>query len=202
MAFLRPPLVLMLVLAGLLGCQEAPSPARVAGQACELLDDKGYEPRVLELLRGARERIEVTMFSALLPADAGTTHPVRLLLDALVERHRAGVAVRVVLDAGAPSGQGRPSERAYQLLEQAGVPVRWDEDDRTTHSKTLVVDGRWCVVGSHNWTFSALRRNREQSLLVEDPALAGRLGEGFDRLWSEAGRPAAADQRKRSVTRR
>lgn len=182
------PSAVFLMSIGLAGCQEAPPPSAggsLAGPApaWELLADQAYEPRLRALIAGARTRIDVVMFSALLPDDAGATHPVRLLLDALVGRHRAGVQVRVVLDAGAPPGRDRPSAQAFRLLEEAGVPVRWDEDERTTHCKQVMVDGRWCVIGSHNWTFSALRRNREQSLLVDDPALAARLGDAFTRLW-------------------
>jgi phosphatidylserine/phosphatidylglycerophosphate/cardiolipin synthase-like enzyme len=183
----------LLLGAGLTGCQEAPVAAgdrqaaashpAAPAPAWELLADQAYEARVRSLIAGARSGVDLVMFSAVLPDDAGATHPVRLLLEALIERHRAGVPVRVVLDQGAPPGRDRPSAHAFRVLAEAGVAVRWDEDERTTHIKALVVDRRWCVLGSHNWTFSALRRNREQSLLVDDPALALRLGGEFTRLW-------------------
>lgn len=184
----------MLLGAGLTGCQEAAAPAgdrqAAASQlasaptpAWELLADQAYEARVRRLIAGACSGVELVMFSVVLPDDAGATHPVRLMLETVIERHRAGIPVRVVLDQGAPPGRERPSVHAFRVLSEAGVAVRWDEDERTTHIKALVVDRRWCVLGSHNWTFSALRRNREQSLLVDDPALAARLGGEFTRLW-------------------
>ena len=56
-----------------------------------------------------------------------------------------------------------------------GVRVVLDELERTSHTKAVIVDSRRVVVGSHNWTHSALTANREASLLIDDPALAARL---------------------------
>ena len=156
-----------------------------------LLADADYLPRTLALLAGAQRAIDITMFSCVLPADARPDHPVRRLLEALVARAQAGVAVRVVLDHGVPPNRRQAyeevlSEAAAQWLAARSIAVRWDEDDRTTHTKSLVIDGRWCVVGSTNWTFSALRRNREQSLLLDDQVLAATLSTQFTALWKRA----------------
>jgi phosphatidylserine/phosphatidylglycerophosphate/cardiolipin synthase-like enzyme len=160
-------------------------------QPVMLLADSEYLPRMLAVLASAQRSIDVTMFSCVLPVDARPDHPVRRLLEALVARAQAGVAVRVVLDHGVPPSRRQadeevPSEAAATWLAARSIAVRWDEDDRTTHTKSLVVDGRWCVVGSTNWTFSALRRNREQSLLLDDPVLAATLTTQFTALWKRA----------------
>ena len=165
---------------------ESPASASVI-----LLADAEYLPRMLALLAGAQRSIDITMFSCVLPEDARPDHPVRRLLEALVARAQAGVVVRVVLDHGVPPSRRRadeavPSEVAARWLAGRSIAVRWDEDDRTTHTKSLVIDGRWCVVGSTNWTFSALRRNREQSLLLDDPALAATLTAQFSKLWQRS----------------
>ena len=47
-----------------------------------------------------------------------------------------------------------------------------DEEDRTTHAKVLVVDDRHVIVGSHNWTRSALAANREWSVEIDDAVIA------------------------------
>ena len=156
-----------------------------------LLADTDYLPRTLALLAGAQREIDITMFSCVLPEDARPEHPVRRLLETLVARAQAGVAVRVVLDHGVPASRRQvdeevPSATAAKWLAVRSIAVRWDEDERTTHTKSLVVDGRWCIVGSTNWTFSALRRNREQSLLLDNPVLAATLTMRFTALWKRA----------------
>ena len=175
------------------GQPPAAAPDGLAGgpASVHLLADADYLPRLLALLRKAHSSIEITLFSCVLPDDARADHPVRQLLETLVERAGAGVQVRVVLDHGVPPsrrrpGEEAPSDNAARWLAARGIAVRWDEDDRTTHTKSLVVDGRWCIVGSTNWTFSALRRNREQSLLLDDPALAATLTTQFNALWKRA----------------
>lgn len=153
-----------------------------------LLADGDYAPAIERLFREATTNIDVTMFSCVLPDAPSARHPVRRLLDILVERAKAGVHVRVVLDHGVPAGRLKegeepPSDNGARYLQAAGIDVRWDEDKRTTHSKSFTVDGRWCVVGSTNWSASALTRNREQSLLMDSPDLAKDLGKQFEALW-------------------
>lgn len=169
------------------GTSSGPLPLAPAG-GLTLLADTDYGPAVERLLGSAAARIDVTMFSCVLPTEASPKHPVRKLLDRLIERAKAGVAVRIVLDHGVPlsrqkEGEELPSDAAARYLKAAGIDVRWDEDRRTTHTKSLTVDSRWCVVGSTNWTYSALLKNREQSVLVDSPALAKELTERFDQLW-------------------
>jgi hypothetical protein len=45
------------------------------------------------------------------------------------------------------------------------------------HAKCLVVDGRYSLVSSANFTERGLSRNIEAGVLIEDPAFARRLGE-------------------------
>ncbi|MBA3709671.1 MAG: hypothetical protein H0W83_12725 [Planctomycetes bacterium] len=152
----------------------------------ELLTDR-YEARVGALIDGAQRSIELTMYQANLPADADDRHPVHKLLDRLIARSKAGVSVKVVLDAGTPEdGAAWPSAIAAAYLAEHHVDVHWDEDDRTTHTKSMVVDGRWCLIGSTNWSFSALRKNREQSVLLDDDDLAKRMAASFEALWKKS----------------
>lgn len=43
------------------------------------------------------------------------------------------------------------------------------------HSKLMVVDGTWCMIGSANWDSRSLRLNFELNVEVSDPALAAQL---------------------------
>lgn len=161
-------------------------PSPISG--ARLLADGDYAPAIERLFMEASTSIDVTMFSCVLPDAPSAQHPVRRLLDILAERAKAGVHVRVVLDHGVPAGRLKegdepPSENGARYLKAAGVDVRWDEDKRTTHSKSITVDGRWCVVGSTNWSASALTRNREQSVLLDSPELAKELTTRFESLW-------------------
>jgi phosphatidylserine/phosphatidylglycerophosphate/cardiolipin synthase-like enzyme len=55
--------------------------------------------------------------------------------------------------------------------------------------KVVVVDGRFTLLGSHNFTQSALRYNHELSVLVDSPCLAGRVLLYLRRILRESGAP-------------
>lgn len=135
----------------------------------------------------AEDGVRVAMFVARLEGDpdaAPADDPVAALLRALRDAHRRGVDVRVCLDAGRNWETGEPEakhEAALTWLRAQGVPVVADELEVTTHAKAVVIDRRWVLMGSHNWTRAALTRNREVSLLLDDPALARRIEEGLFR---------------------
>jgi phosphatidylserine/phosphatidylglycerophosphate/cardiolipin synthase-like enzyme len=133
-----------------------------------------YHTSALRLIAGARRHVSVVLYVARLDGDG----PVMHLIQALGEAARRGVVVRVVLDRGRDWRSGEPDPKHLEVAERlrrGGVRVVLDEDGRTTHAKVLVVDDRRVVVGSHNWTRSALTTNREWSLLIDDPAIAAQI---------------------------
>jgi phosphatidylserine/phosphatidylglycerophosphate/cardiolipin synthase-like enzyme len=48
----------------------------------------------------------------------------------------------------------------------------------------MVVDGQTILTGSYNWTRSAETRNEENLVVLDDPFLAGRFAEEFERIWN------------------
>ena len=66
----------------------------------------------------------------------------------------------------------RRSQEAYELLKKNGVPVYYDSKDRITHNKILVIDNYITIVGSTNWTYSALKKNHEASVMIKSRNVA------------------------------
>ncbi len=60
-------------------------------------------------------------------------------------------------------------------LLEAGVRF-WQGAPPFNHSKLMVVDKAWCLVGSSNWDMRSLRLNFEMNVEVYDTALAETLG--------------------------
>jgi phosphatidylserine/phosphatidylglycerophosphate/cardiolipin synthase-like enzyme len=50
------------------------------------------------------------------------------------------------------------------------------------HAKAVVVDGRWTLLSSANFTQAAQQRNIEAGVLLDDPRLAARMTRQFDRF--------------------
>ena len=71
-------------------------------------------------------------------------------------------------------------------LQRAGIPIRWASGQYAlTHAKFIIVDGQRVLVGSHNFSNSALFRNREASVIVSGPVV-DEFRRVFDKDWTLA----------------
>jgi phosphatidylserine/phosphatidylglycerophosphate/cardiolipin synthase-like enzyme len=91
-------------------------------------------------------------------------------------RSKRNVRVSLVLEY---SEENRDADEvnleAARLLRKGGVTVRLDNSRVTTHAKVFVIDGRYCFLGSHNFTHSAMSMNKELSVMIESPDLAAEM---------------------------
>ncbi len=135
---------------------------------------KEYTERVKKVIEGAKESVLVVMFHMRYYPNHPTS-PSNQLIESLIRAKRRGVRVRVILDIS-PEEKGKYSNLATgKYLSRKGVEVRFDSLNKTTHSKLVIVDERFVVVGSHNWTYYGLTQNQETSVLIDSPELAGEL---------------------------
>lgn len=69
---------------------------------------------------------------------------------AVINRHKAGVKVRVISDDETMTNKGNDCQR----LADAGIPLRVDpEPSYHMHNKFAIVDNDFLITGSFNWTF-------------------------------------------------
>jgi cardiolipin synthase len=133
-------------------------------------------------------------------------HTGRRFADALEERARAGVRVRVLCDAFGSLGT---KHRFWRRLTQAGVEVRafhpilssrpFDLFSRD-HGKVLVVDGARAIMGGlcigDEWAGDPRRGRqpwRDTMVTVCGPAAAA-LQRAFARTWAESGPPLPPEE--------
>jgi len=147
------------------------SPAR-SSQPRMILGGPGlegdYARTAHRLICEARQRVWATIY--VVRPDDGIVGD---LLKALAEAAARGVDVRVCVDSGERDGQpDTKNDAAIAWLRGRQVRVVTDEHTVTSHAKLVVVDGRFTLAGSHNWTRAALTTNREASWLVDDTVVA------------------------------
>ena len=149
--------------------------------------------RMLDAIRGAQRRVHLENY--IIRGDETG----RRFADALGEKARAGVPVRVLYDA---LGSFGTRERFWRGLRQQGVEVRAFHPLGTTgpvdllrrnHRKLLAVDGDTAMLGGlcigNEWAGDpAARRQawRDTMIVVEGPA-AMIMEQSFARMWSRAG---------------
>ena len=143
------------------------------------LVDEEYYPEVHKALTNAKKSILCVMFMAKLDPKHTEGNEYQLVLD-LIAAHKRGVNVLVIFDQNIKFWKKgrknsiieRKSEYAYELLLRNGVPVFYDNKERVTHSKILVIDEYITIIGSTNWTYSALRKNHEASVMIKSKSVA------------------------------
>jgi cardiolipin synthase len=106
--------------------------------------------------------------------------PESRLREALMERARAGVDVRLLVPG--PVTDAKPVRLAgrshYEELLEAGVRI-FEYQPSMMHAKVVVADGRWTLVGSANMDKRSVKLNEENILGIADPAFAAEVERGL-----------------------
>lgn len=112
----------------------------------------------------------------------------RRTVDELIEAHRRGVDVRILLNP-LQIEDNRVNEWAAARLSAAGVPVRWFKVDGETggklHAKMGIFDDEEVIVGSANWSKAGLTYNREAGVDIFDRAVAATYRDMFLQDWQK-----------------
>ena len=111
------------------------------------------------------------------------------LAKAMIDRAAAGVDV-----AGVFEKVGSETEFAeLRTLHCAGVPVRQDGNPSFLHHKLIVVDERFVITGSLNYSTNAEESNDENVIIVDNPEIAALYIQEFERDWAQGTDPDPAD---------
>ncbi len=135
------------------------------------------EKRALEAvlaaeLRRASRSVDVAMFH--FTSDR--------LVQALGDRRRAGLAVRVLLD------RAQADDDFVRRLRTEGLDVRLVAprvEEARFHHKFAVLDAKIVATGSYNWTVQGDIGNHENLVILRDEPAARAFQDEFDRIWQD-----------------
>ncbi|HXF86098.1 MAG TPA: phospholipase D-like domain-containing protein [Anaerolineales bacterium] len=141
-------------------------------------EDPALETVIVPLVQNAQSSVRFMAFSF-------TDFP---LADAMIQR-----SLREVDVAGVFESFGSESEAAeLRTLFCAGVPVRQDGNSGFLHHKVIIVDARFVVTGSLNFSTRAETTNDENVIVVDNPDIARLYLQEFERVWAIAKVPDPA----------
>ena len=107
------------------------------------------------------------------------------LAEAMMQRAQNGVDV-----AGVFEKVGSDTESAeLKTLFCAQIPVRRDGNGGFMHNKVIVVDERWVITGSLNFSNNAEESNDENVIIIDNPDIAKPYLQDFERVWALASDP-------------
>jgi phosphatidylserine/phosphatidylglycerophosphate/cardiolipin synthase-like enzyme len=110
--------------------------------------------------------------SILVQAYSFTSAPIA---KALLDAHRRGVRVEVILD----KSQRSEKYSAADFLANQGVPTMIDAEHAISHNKVMIIDNELVITGSFNFTKAAQKKNAENVLIIRDKALADQYSQNW-----------------------
>jgi phosphatidylserine/phosphatidylglycerophosphate/cardiolipin synthase-like enzyme len=147
--------ILLAFTVALVACTSPTSAPPAASIEIHFSPSSACRDAIVQLIDSARSTIRVQAYSF-------TSRPITR---ALVEAHRRGVTVEMVLDRS-----DRRSNRVKEL-QAAGVRVWFDASHPIAHDKVVIVDDRAVSTGSFNLTAQA-ERNAENCLVIRQEPVA------------------------------
>lgn len=132
-------------------------------------DDKNATEKIVSLIDRAIKSVHVMMF-------AFTSRDIAM---ALVRARNRGLDVRVIMEGFQASNRWS----VYSFLKDNEVPVILDKNPGVFHHKVMIVDGKYTLTGSFNYTNSAQRYNDENFLIITDPSISKTFERKFEYYW-------------------
>jgi cardiolipin synthase A/B len=150
-----------------------------------------YYATLISAIRSAASRIWVT---------AAYFVPTHQEKRALERAARRGVDVRLLLPSHSDSSPALAAQQShYSDLLQAGVKI-YERADGILHSKTVVVDGVWSIIGSSNFDHRSVLFNDEVDAVVISAATGAQLEQYFQRDLEHASAVDLATWKRRPLT--
>ena len=148
----------------------------------------------VESFGAARQRLYIT--TPYFVPDEGTRRVAE-------DRARAGVDVRIMLPD--EHADARPirlaSHRYYEEMMEAGIRI-YEYQATMIHSKSVIVDGKWSIVGSANMDIRSKELNMENVLGILDAGFAADLEAAFRKDLEKSKEIKLEEWRRRGVVQR
>lgn len=126
--------------------------------------------RIIQLITNSKHYIYIPTFLI--------THT--KITNALIDAHNRGIDVKVIMDANSVHTRNTK----HHILRSNGIPVKIENYAGKMHSKTMIIDDEYLILGSMNFSNSGENKNDENLLIIKDKLLATHYKTFFNYLWS------------------
>jgi len=142
-----------------------------------LLSPDNYAQNALKLIKSAKKSV---WFQNQYINFRGTNDDFaefRLLVGALKDKIDDELDVRIIC-------RDMMKQESLDVLIALGFPKEVFRFQPACHNKTIIIDGKTVMFGSHNWSNEGVKTNRDASLIFDDPEIAAYLAEVYDYDWN------------------
>lgn len=150
------------------------------------VNNRNYYPIVYDLFEDAEHSIYMIMYS-MKYYDYDRENEEMKLLAKLASRALNGIDVKVILEQSDWNPDLNEDNYASgRYLADNAVEVRCDPMTVTSHCKMIIIDTMRVLVGSTNWSISAINYNNEANVLLTGEAIAEDFTDYFNTLWGDS----------------
>lgn len=133
--------------------------------------DKIITKEILPIINNAKSYIYIPVFYI----------TKKELVNELISAHKRGVEVKIINDATNASNK----HTIHHKLREAGIKVKTENYAGKLHSKAMIIDDEYSIIGSMNFTNSGEKRNDENVVIIKDEEIAKYLKSTFLKLWDK-----------------
>lgn len=131
-----------------------------------------FPNKLIPLINEAKQTIKIIVFDwRWYPNDIGSA--CQLFNFSIVNACKRGVKVSVMTNA----------DEVLKTLKTNGIDVKKPNSKRLLHSKLMIIDDQFLIIGSHNYTQSAFTMNQEISVILKGKKAFDRFAQYFDNVW-------------------
>ena len=145
-----------------------------------------YVNGILQLIESARHSLYIQTQYIELPAPGKDAPGLASLVNAVDQKIKAGLDVRIIVSEFETGEHAEYIER----LQHAGFDVTKMKIQTGVHNKGFVIDSQVVAVGSQNWSSSGVSQNRDATLIIHDARAATYFEQVFVHDWETLARPA------------
>ncbi|MEO0281920.1 MAG: phospholipase D-like domain-containing protein [candidate division WOR-3 bacterium] len=146
--------------------------------------NRDYFPLMYSLFENSKKSIFCVIYNI---NSYDYENEVTKLLDKLIVAHERGITVKVLLEQSDwNTDVTNSNHQVGDYLKSYGIDVRYDPLTVTTHCKLFIIDSLYVMVGSTNWTISAVNSNNEANALLEGEEIALDFIGYFENLWKNS----------------
>lgn len=132
---------------------------------------KTITKEIIPLINSAKNYIYIPTF--LLTHDG--------LANALINAKNRNVTVKIITDATNINS----TRSKIKLLRNSGIEIKTENFAGKMHAKTILIDDKYIIAGSMNFSNSGENRNDENCLIIENEKLTKNYKEFFEYLWNK-----------------
>lgn len=133
--------------------------------------DKPLRSKVFPLIREAREYIYIPVFFI----------TKKEMTEELKNAYDRGVEIKIINDAT----NARSKYSIHKELRKHGIKVKTENFAGKMHTKSLIIDDKYSIIGSMNFTNNGEQRNDENLIIIENKDIAVYLKQCFLYLWNK-----------------